>query len=203
MRTPSESLALKWGDIDWANNRVRVPSPKTEHIPGKESRIIPMFPELRPYLEKAFEQAEPGTEYVITRYRGGDVNLRTQLERIIKRAGLQPWGKIWQNLRSTRETELMESYPAHVVCQWIGNSEAVAKRHYLQVTDDHFDRAIRGDDQAAQKAAQSVHAETRGESQESKSAQKKTPVLPGLAISCDYLQQCTVPLRGFEPRLSD
>jgi len=32
LRTPSESLALKWVDMDWANGRIRVPSPKTEHI---------------------------------------------------------------------------------------------------------------------------------------------------------------------------
>ena len=27
----------------------------------------------------------------------------------------------------------------HVVCAWIGNSEAVAREHYLQVTDAHFE----------------------------------------------------------------
>jgi hypothetical protein len=27
------------------------------------------------------------------------------------------------------------------VCSWIGNSALIAKKNYLQVTDDHFDRA--------------------------------------------------------------
>lgn len=36
----------------------------------------------------------------------------------------------------------MEIYPAHVVCGWIGNSEAVARKHYLQVTDAHFEKAV-------------------------------------------------------------
>ena len=80
--------------------------------------------------------------FVITRYRDPDQNLRTMFEKIIKRAGLKPWPKLFQNLRSTRETELAETYPIHVVCAWIGNSEAVAKRHYLQVTESHFARAI-------------------------------------------------------------
>ena len=31
----------------------------------------------------------------------------------------------------------------HVVCKWIGNSQPVATEHYLQLTDEHFDRAIR------------------------------------------------------------
>ncbi|MGB7158217.1 MAG: tyrosine-type recombinase/integrase [Tepidisphaeraceae bacterium] len=142
LRCPSEPLALKWSDVDWEHNRLRVPSPKTEHIKGKECRIIPLFPELRPLLLEVFEQAEEGTEYVITRYRDRNCNLRTQLERIIRdKAKLVPWPKPFQNLRSTRETELAEVYPIHVVCAWIGNSEAVAKRHYLQITDAHFLKA--------------------------------------------------------------
>jgi hypothetical protein len=62
-------------------------------------------------------------------YRSANANLRTQLDRIIRRAGLEPWGKPWQNLRSTRETELMERFPAHVVCKCIGNTEVVARQH--------------------------------------------------------------------------
>jgi hypothetical protein len=119
-----------------------VTSPKTEHHPGGESRLVPLFPELRPYLDESLEQAEPGTEYVIMRYRVTNMNLRTQLMRIIKRAGLKPWPKLFQNLRSTRQTELEENFPSHVVCAWIGNSEAVAKKHYLQVTDEHFKKAV-------------------------------------------------------------
>lgn len=198
VRCPSETLTLRWTDVDWAKSRVRIPSPKTEHIEGKESRIIPLFPELRPYLKEAWEQAAPGAEFVITHYRSIKQNLGTQLSRIVRRAGLEPWPKLFQNLRSTRETELMETHPAHVVCTWIGNSEAVARRHYLQVTDDHFERAIRGDGMAAQKAAQQAHADDRGESHDQGEAYKKTPGLPVFATSSDYLPLCTVPLRGFE-----
>jgi hypothetical protein len=31
---------------------------------------------------------------------------------------------------------------SHVVCKWIGNSQDVARKHYLQVTDEHFSRAV-------------------------------------------------------------
>ena len=37
----------------------------------------------------------------------------------------------------------METYPAHVVCAWIGNSESVAQKHYLQIVDEHFAKAVR------------------------------------------------------------
>jgi integrase len=141
LRCPSEVLALTWNDILWDSSRIIVTSPKTEHHKGHENRVIPLFPELVKPLMEVQEQAAEGTVHVITRYRSANQNLRTELNRNVKRAGLVPWLKPFQNLRSTRETELMESYPAHVVCGWIGNSEAVAKKHYLQITDAHFDRA--------------------------------------------------------------
>ena len=37
LRCPSEHLALRWGDIDWSQDRITVMSPKTEHHAG--SRI--------------------------------------------------------------------------------------------------------------------------------------------------------------------
>lgn len=141
LRCPSEHLGLRWSDVDWEHRRFTVHSPKTAHHEGKASRLVPIFPELRPYLEDVFDSAETGTEFVITRYRNPTQNLRTQLERIIRKAGLKPWPKLFQNLRSTRQTELAEHFPAHAVCQWIGNSLAVAREHYLQVTDEHFEKA--------------------------------------------------------------
>ena len=147
LRCPSEHLGLRWADVDLPGGKFRpypailVRSPKTEHHEGKGSRVVPIFPELRPYLEEVWDQAEPGSECVITRYRKGQ-SFGTQLRRIIEQAGLKPWPKLWHNCRATRETELAEMFPIHVVCAWIGNSAAVARRHYLQVTDDHFARAV-------------------------------------------------------------
>lgn len=100
LRCPSEHLGLTWGDVDWENNRITIRSPKTEHHAGGSSRAIPLFPELRPFLEAAFDQAEPGTEEIITRYRDRNANLRTQLLRIIELAGVKPWPKLFHNLRA-------------------------------------------------------------------------------------------------------
>lgn len=141
LRCPSEHLRLTWADVDWERGRLTVHSSKTEHHVGGASRVIPLFPELRPHVEAVWEQAEPGAQYVITRYRQTNANLGTQLRRIVKRAGLTPWPKLFHNLRATRETELAEQFPLHVVCRWIGNSQTIAHRHYLQVTDAHFEAA--------------------------------------------------------------
>ena len=69
LRTPSETLSLRWQDIDWESERIIVPSPKTEHA-GKASRTIPLFAELRPYLIESFELAREKSEYVVdSKYR--------------------------------------------------------------------------------------------------------------------------------------
>ncbi len=69
-------------------------------------------------------------------------NLRTQFIRILKKAGVTPWPKPFQNCRSTRETELAKSNPLHVVCAWFWNSPRMATAHYLQVTASDFEEAI-------------------------------------------------------------
>jgi integrase len=141
IRCPSETLLLTWQDIDWARGRMLVHSPKKEHLEHGADRCVPIFPELRPFLEAAFEQAESGALHVITRYRSTNQNLRTHLMRIIRRAGQDPWEKPFHNLRASRQTELTSEHPIHVVCAWLGNSALIAQKHYLQVTEGDFERA--------------------------------------------------------------
>ena len=209
LRCPSEHFALRWVDVDWERNRITVRSPKTERHEGGESRQIPMFPELRPYLEEVFEQAEPGTEFVITRYRHSNANLRTQLERIISRAGLTPWPKLFQNLRSTRETELAQEYPIHVVCAWLGNSQRVAAKHYLQVRDEDFERAASHSaensalpgESTAQNAAQPPSANSGQLSQETQKALENQSFCKALADVGETWPDVQVTPTGFEPVL--
>lgn len=84
---------------------------------------------------------ERAKAHVITRYRDANSNLRTQLERIIGKAKLKPWPKLFQNLRATRATELAAEFPAHVAAEWLGHSTMVAQKHYWRVTDADFEKA--------------------------------------------------------------
>jgi integrase len=197
LRCPSEHLALTWADVDWDRNRIRVPSPKTEHIEGRAHRIIPMFPELRGPLMEVFEQAEAGTQYVITRYRAKNSNLRTQLKRIITNAKLEAWPKLFHNLRSSRQTELSETFPAHVVCAWLGNTEDVARDHYLQVTDSHFERAAKVEEKAAQNPAQ-YDAELACTASQNGG---DTSNLPGDSAPCETVQESRWPRRESNPHV--
>jgi len=206
LRCPSETLRLKWQHVDWGNNRMTVPSPKTEHLPGGRSRVIPIFNELRPYLLAVCNQVDPETEFVITRYHGSKTNLRTQLQKIIRRAGLEPWPKLWQNLRSTRQTELVENKPEHVVCTWIGNSPVIAAKHYLQVTDGHFEEAIgNADGSALQYPVQHVAETARKAMQREKDAARKINGRRGIrnnATRCEMINLQKVGDKGLEPPTS-
>lgn len=204
LRCPSEHLALTWADVNWAEGRMMIRSSKTEHHEGKGSRQIPIFPELRPYLEDVWESAEPGTVHVITRYRGANSNLRTQLERIIRKAGLSSWPKLFHNLRASRATELANEYPAHVAAAWLGHSTVIANKHYWQVTDSDFAKAIGEDSNsdAAQKAAQRAHAESGHDSHSSVPRNEETPVLLGSASSSEFQQNRGMGDEGFEPPTS-
>jgi integrase len=198
LRTPSETKSLKWGDVDFERGRIRVPSPKTEHLEGGESRMIPLFPELRQPLMEVFEAAEPGTELVITRYRGQ--NLRTGLERIIKRAGVEPWPKLFQNLRSTRQTELARTFPAHVVCGWLDNTEAVANEHYFQVTDSDFEKAASvGGAESDVSGVKHGQGKPRYVRKDTHQADANRPVFPSDAELCGPVQDYAIPPRGVEP----
>ena len=57
---------------------------------------------------------------MIHRYRGSDTNLRTQFQRIIRRAGVESWPRLFQNMRASRETELTNEYPAARRCRLVG-----------------------------------------------------------------------------------
>jgi hypothetical protein len=185
LRTPSEHYGLRWSDVDWSAGKFLVRSPKTEHHEGGESRWVPIFPELRPYLEAVFHDPDAGGEFVINRYRN-QANLQTRFRKIIKRAGLTPWPKLFQNLRSTRQTELAAEYPLHIVCAWLGNKAAVAAEHYLQVTDADFTKASGNE---SQRAAFALHSGAFSDIPE-RSPEMKKPAIERARSSLNAVENC-------------
>ncbi len=136
IRTPSEPFALQWSHVDWDRRRITVPAVKTRQ------RELPLFPELVPYL-RALHDSGVQNLFVFPRLRQfSDANLRKQMSGLIRRSGMAVWPKLFQNIRSSRQTELEEKFPRKTVCVWMGNSETVADQHYLQVLDEHYDRAV-------------------------------------------------------------
>ena len=65
-------------------------------------------------------------------------NLRTEMTRLLRRAGVSGWPRLFHSMRASRQTELQREFPLHVVCSWLGNSPRIAQQSYLLVTEDDF-----------------------------------------------------------------
>ena len=141
LRCPSEVFALRWSDIELDAGRMRVRSPKGENF-GKGIREVPLFPEVRRVLEEFYLEPDGGEFVIATNDRSSSKNLRTVFEKILRKAGVDPWPRLMQNLRSSRETELANEYPIQTVTAWLGNTPKVALENYLQVREEDFTKAI-------------------------------------------------------------
>jgi len=156
LRVPSELVALTWADVNLETNRLVVRSPKLEKSSTGGVRVVPILPELLPYLRDAFDAAPEGEKLVVpTLGKALSGNLRTEMRRAIERAGLVPWQRTFQNLRSSFVIDLHEQFPAHVASRWAGHTDKTALAHYLDVLDSHFDRAS-GQKSGAQSGAVAV-----------------------------------------------
>jgi len=128
-----------------------IPEPKVEHHEGRGIRSCPIFPELRPILDEAFEIFGDKSDYVVAapQYRAAantamgwkNANLRSEMTRLLRRAGVSGWPRLLHSMRASRQTELQREFPLHVVCSWLGNSPRIAQQSYLLVTEADFDRA--------------------------------------------------------------
>jgi hypothetical protein len=96
-----------------------------------------------------------------------------------------------------------------VVCRWIGNSEAVAREHYLQTTDAHFQKAVG----AAPAGKSPESAESDAESDAATGGTEPQVVAPidmlmlktrevlQVAKRCDVVQLREWAMRDSNPRL--
>lgn len=200
LRCPSEIVALRWGDVNWERGRLMVRSVKTEGHEGHAVRVVPIAPELRPILQDLFDRAEVGEEAVVPRLRDPAMNLRTQFERIVAKASVKPWPRLFHNMRASCATDWVERFPAHVVAGWLGHSPMIAAQHYLQTRDAHFDLAagVGGVGKAAANPAtharQSAPTASKPETQNPQNSRE----LVGVGAECDSVESESMPRSGLE-----
>ncbi len=140
LRVPSESHRLTWTDVDFDRGRLTVYSPKTERWAGHEQRLVPITPKLMALLRDRFETMGEGEERLVR--LGGHGALLRPVRRIVARAGVDLWERLWQTLRSSCEKEWAMTFPQYAVSKWIGHSITVSGRHYANaVPDELFERA--------------------------------------------------------------
>ena len=87
---------------------------------------------------------------------------------------------------------MADGYPLHVVTAWLGNTPKVADRHYLTVTEEHFQTAAKGVVQQSV-LQDSAHACTDAPDEDDKSH------LQPVTAVCNDVQHGQVPPAGFEP----
>ena len=105
------------------------------------------------------------------------------------------------DLRASRQTELTDEFPAHVVADWLGNTAEVADRHYLQTTDAHFQRAAAGPTGAG---VVQQPAGTEGNRPQMQNAPpSEGEALQPVAAGGGIVNNGALPPRGVEPRFSD
>ncbi|WP_390623362.1 tyrosine-type recombinase/integrase [Blastopirellula sediminis] len=208
VRVPSELNNLRWDDILWDQNKILIRSPKTARY-GKAERFVPIFKELKPYLDEADAKAQGGEIYVVNVTRKKNTlnaaYLRKRMRIIIERAGVVPWPKLFQSMRSTRQTELEAQWPTHVVCGWMGNSPRIATRHYLKTTQSDYDTAAAG--KAAEDAGEKLMldlmrqiADMSGISEQgSLGDMSETEIRQQLASICSDSPSIQVGQAGLEP----
>ena len=117
------------------------------------TRRVPLFPEVDDAFQEYFEDFPAGGPQLLFsddsrlplafRIIVTTQGLTSRLKKIAKRAGIALWPKPFQNLRSTRETELINDFgfPIQEVTKWLGNSPAVAVKHYIQTSPAIFRQA--------------------------------------------------------------
>ncbi|MCC5831183.1 MAG: tyrosine-type recombinase/integrase [Phycisphaeraceae bacterium] len=141
LRCPSETHLLSVGDIDFDRRRMVVRSPKTERHEGHESRLVPIDPRLLRLLLDRLETMEPGEDRLISGL-GVQSSRERSIRRFCLRAGVEPWLRAWQTLRSSAEIDWAQRFPQFAVSRWIGHSMQISERHYANhVPDEIFDRA--------------------------------------------------------------
>lgn len=131
-----EALALGWPDIDFDRRRLTVRN-EGKQTTKKRARTVPIDPRLHAVLLARFADAGEGESPVTLSYG----NMIRDLKVITKRAGMANWAKPFHTLRKNCESDWLARHPVMDVCEWLGNSPAVAQAHYHRTLDSTMDQA--------------------------------------------------------------
>lgn len=149
-----EALELVWRDVDFERDRIRIPSPKTARYEGKSERICPLFPALRKELWALYKERRPnGADRLV---KVSAATARRMVAQTVRAAGIEPWTRLLQNLRSSRANEVYREFGAIAESAWLGHSSSTARDHYLHVLASDFERAV-AEDPAQNKNPQNDH----------------------------------------------
>ena len=171
---------------------------------GPRERSVPIFPELRQYLEEVFNAAEPGTVYVINNRCGDNPRslLRGPLQRILQNAGVKRWPKLYQNLRSPAK----RNWSLNTRCTSSANGSAIVPSSPTITTcksqkaiSAHCKKRCSVRRNRMHNAVQTTHAPERQELTEANKSLENKGFLQALAKAVNSRQCTTAPVVGVSP----
>ena len=96
-----------------------------------------MSPTLHKILLDAFNEAPEGS---VTVTGLNDNNIAKHARHHVEAAGLEPWPKPFQALRSSCENDWKQKQVAEATyCVWIGHSPTVSRKHYVSPSEAEFE----------------------------------------------------------------
>jgi integrase len=136
-----EALNLRWENIDWERHRLTVIANEEWKPKDKDSRTIPIAPDLHRLILAASKGIADQRGKVIP----GTINERNvdrDFKVLCRRAGVVPWRKPMHTLRKTCLTRWARQFPLHVVKEWAGHGdERTTLKFYLKVSESEYDKA--------------------------------------------------------------
>jgi len=129
-----EAFNLKWRDVDLNAGKITILN-HVGHVTSKsKTRVVRIEPELKTILSRDLSRADD--EFCSTMWYKHNMILKV-LNKLRTQVGITD--KITcQTFRRTRDVLWHKSYPSFVVSKWMGHSEAVSRRHYLEVPADMY-----------------------------------------------------------------
>lgn len=144
-----EALAMQWAGtatdrrgekhrvgVDWNARRIRLVAGKTRIF-----RVVPMSPELHDILLAVYTAAPDGSDRVVDL---DTTNPQREAVPILQAAGVKPWPKLYQAMRSSCENDWkLRGIAEATYAAWMGHSVEVSRDHYVNPLEAEFE-AITG-----------------------------------------------------------
>ena len=198
-RMPSEIANLRWQHINLESRLLTVvESPKTAHHASRATRMVPISTQLLKELRTLHAENDGKSEKVFPEVLS-TTNLRSLLRSFIRKAGVEQWPKLWQNLRSSASTDFARALPSHVAAAICGHTQQIAMEHYWTVTASDLSLAINvfpdepsavADDSSLEAKASNVKVDSPGvgseESLEPSGAAEEEPAESSMDRSAAY-----------------
>lgn len=124
-----------WVGVDWETRRIHLVAEKT-----RMARVVPICPRLYEILMDAYTDAPEGSKTVCGL---SENNLTRNAQAIVRAAGVTPWPKLYQAMRSSCKNDWKTAGVAEATyCAWMGHSRTVSRGHYVAPTDSEFAAVI-------------------------------------------------------------